>query len=81
MIKATVNPFSKQLNKDLFNIKTGTQASKDVEKYLLTLLECGEEKIDVFVRECSSPSGRFIKSVHKTTITTFASESFGRKNK
>ena len=39
-----LNPFSKQLNKDfLFNIKTGIQASKDVEKYL-TLLKCGNER-------------------------------------
>ena len=76
MIKATVNHFSKQLNKDLFNIKTGTQASKDVEKYLLILFKCGEEKRDVFVRECSSTSERFIKPIHKTTVTTFASENF-----
>ena len=33
-IKATVNPFSLKLNKDfLFNIKTGTQASKMLEIY------------------------------------------------
>ena len=82
VIKATVNPFSKQLNKDfLFNIKTGTQASKDMEKYLLTLFKCGEEKRDVFVSECSSTSERFIKPIRKTTITTFASENFERKNK
>ena len=45
VIKVTLNPFSKQPNKDfLFNLKTGTQASKDVEKYLLTLLKCGNER-------------------------------------
>ena len=38
-------------------------------------------KGDVFVRECSSTSERFIKPVHKTTITTFASGNFERKNK
>ena len=38
-------------------------------------------KGDVFVRECSSISERFIKPVHKTTITTFASGNFERKNK
>ena len=32
VIKVMVNPFSKQLNKHfLFNIKTGTQASKNAE--------------------------------------------------
>ena len=81
VIKATVNPFSKQLKDFLFNIKTGTQASKDVEKYLLILFKCGEEKRDVFVRECSSTSERFLKPIHKTTVTTFASENFERKNK
>ena len=64
VIKATLNPFSKQLNKDfLFNIKTDTQASKDVEKYLLTLFNCGGEKRDVFVSECSSTSEQFIKPI------------------
>ena len=81
VIKATVYPFSKQLKDFLFSIKTGTQASKDVEKYLLILFKCGEEKRDVFVRECSSTSERFIKPIHKTTVTTFASENFERKNK
>ena len=81
VIKATVNPFSKQLKDFLFNIKTGTKASKDVEKYLLILFKCGEEKRDVFVRECSSTSERFIKPIQKTTITTFASENFEKKKK
>ena len=31
VIKATVNPFSKQRKDFFFNIKTGTQASEDVE--------------------------------------------------
>ena len=35
ILKATENPFSKQLKDFLINIKTGTQASKDVEKYLV----------------------------------------------
>ena len=52
-----------------------------MEKYLLTLFKCGEEKRDVFVSECSSTSERFIKPIRKTTITTFASENFERKNK
>ena len=38
-------------------------------------------KEDVFVRECGSTSEWFIKPIHKTTITTFASENFERKNK
>ena len=78
VIKVMLYPFSKQPNKDfLFNIKTGTQASKDVEKYLLTLLKCGNER-DVFASECSSTSERFIKSIRKTRITTFPSENFER---
>ena len=31
VIKATVNPFSKQRKDFFFNIKSGTQASEDVE--------------------------------------------------
>ena len=50
------------------------------EKYLLTLLKCGDEKRDVFVSECSSTSERFTKPIRKTTITIFASENFERNN-
>ena len=35
ILKATENSFSKQLKDFLINIKNGTQASKDVEKYLV----------------------------------------------
>ena len=52
-----------------------------MEKYLLTLFKCGEEKRDVFLSECSSTSERFIKSIRKTTNATFASNNFERKNK
>ena len=65
----------------LFNIKTGTQALKDVERYLLILFKCGDEKKDVFVSECSSTSEGFVKPIRKTIITTFASENFERKYK
>ena len=82
VIKATVNPFSEQRDKDFsFNIKTGTQAPKNVEKYLLTLFKCGEEKRGLFVSECSSISELFTKPTHKTTITTFANKNFERKYK
>ena len=61
VIKATVNPFSKQINKDfLFDIKINRQASKNVQKHLLPLFKCGEEKRDVFISECSSTSEQFI---------------------
>ena len=52
-----------------------------MEKYLLTSFKCGEEKRDVFVRECSSTSERFIKPTHKTTIAASASKNFERKKK
>ena len=52
-----------------------------MQKHLLPLFKCGEEKRDVFVSECSSTSEQFIEPIYKTTITTFASESFKRKNK
>ena len=35
ILKATENSFSKQLKDFLINIKNGTQASKDLEKYLV----------------------------------------------
>ena len=50
-----------------------------MEKYLLTLFKCGEEKRDVFLSECSSTSEKFIEPICKITITTFASENFERK--
>ena len=82
VIKATVNRISKQLSKDfLFNLKPGAHASKNVEKYFLTLFKCGEEKRDVFLSECSSTSEQFIETIRKTTIAIFASENFERKNK
>lgn len=52
VIKAKLSRFSKQLHKySLFNIKTGTQASKNVEKYILTLFRCGQGKGDVILSE------------------------------
>ena len=82
VIKATVSSFSKQRNKDFsFNMKTGIQAPKNVEKYLPTLFKCGEEKRGVFVSECSRTSELFTKPIHKTTITTFANKNFERKYK
>ena len=52
-----------------------------MEKYILTLFKCGEEKRDVFLSECSSTSERFIKSIPNTTNASFASNDFERKNK
>ena len=52
-----------------------------MEKYLLILFKCGEEKRDVFVSECSSTSEQFIELICKITITNFASGNFERKNK
>ena len=55
VIKSRVNPFLKQLNKDfLFNIKTGTQAPKNLEKYLLTLFKHGAEFILLLIFLCKS---------------------------
>ena len=52
VIKAKLSRFSKQLHKySLFNIKTGTQGSKNVEKYILTLFRCGQGKGDVILSE------------------------------
>ena len=50
-----------------------------MEKYLLALFKCGGEKRDVSVSECSSTSEKFIETIRKITITTFASENFERK--
>ena len=50
IINSTINSFLPTVNQNsLFNLKTGKQASKAKEAYLLTLIEKGNSKRDTFV--------------------------------
>ena len=44
-------------------------------------MKFGEEKRDIFVSKCSSTSERFVHSIRKATITTFAREILKEKKK
>ena len=77
-----INQFDSSVNKDvLFNIKTGRKASPDAEKYLLSVISEGERRRDEFMKECQDNPVRFEKSISKTKIVNFATESFNKKNK
>ena len=77
-----LNPFDRNINKEvLFNIKTGKKASPEAEKYLLSVMSAGETKRDQFISECGKDPKRFERSIARTVIVNFATDSFLKKNK
>ena len=77
-----LNPFDMHINKEaLFNIKTGKKASPAAEKYLLSVMTEGENKRDQFLSECEEDPARFERTITRTAIVNFATDSFIKKNK
>ena len=77
-----LNPFDRNINKDvLFNIKTGKKASAEAEDYLLNVISRGETKRDSFIAECGEDPTRFERSITRSVIVNFATDSFIKKNK
>ena len=65
----TLNPFKFGVNCDaLYNIKTGKKVSVNAEKYLLSVMEEGKKKRDMFVNECNKDSSRFEKPIKRTKL-------------
>ena len=65
----TLIPFQFGVNCDaLYNVKTGKKVSVNAEKYLLSVMEDGKKKGDMFVNECSKDSSRFEKPIKPTKI-------------
>ena len=78
----TLNPFQFGVNCDaLYNIKTGKKVSVNAEKYLLSVMEEGKKKRDMFVNECNKDSSRFGKPIKRTNIANFCTDVFDEKNK
>ena len=65
----------------MFNLKTGKQASKATEVYLLTVFEKGNSKRDTFVEECQKRGDRFKEPIKKSKISNFSTENLFKKNK
>ena len=81
-IVVTLNPFQFGVNCDaLYNIKTGKKVSVNAEKYLLSVMEEGQKKRDMFVNECNKDSSRFVKPIKRTKIVNFCTDVFDEKNK
>ena len=72
-ITSTINLFKKDIDKNkLFNIRTGFVATKETEKYLLSILNDGKVKRNSFINECAEDETRFSKPIKKTKIENFA---------
>ena len=81
MINSATNPFLPTVNQNsLFNLKTGKQASKSTEAYLLTVFEEGSSKGDTFVEECQKRGDRFEEPIKKSKISNFATKNVSKNN-
>ena len=77
-----LNPFLSGVNCDaLYNIKTGKNLSVHAERYLLSVIEEGKKKCDIFVNEYNNDSSRFEKPIKHTKIVNFCTDIFHEKNK
>ncbi|XP_036339749.1 uncharacterized protein LOC118749071 [Rhagoletis pomonella] len=70
-----INPFSHDLPMDqLFNIASGKGATPQVEKFLLSIEEIGNDQRETFITECSLDINTFERTIKKTPIHNFSSE-------
>ena len=83
LLRETINPFSKELDKnDLFNIGSGKAASKETKEFLLSLQTIGEKAQAKFVAECTADKARFEdQPIKQEKMSTFANEGVKRKIK
>ena len=82
IINSTINSFLSMVNQNsLLNLKTGKQASKAIEAYLLTLFEEGNSKTNTFVEECQKRGDRLEETIKRSKISNFPTENFSKKNK
>ena len=61
-------------------MKTGKQASKATEAYLLTVLEEGNSKRDTFVEQCQKRGDRFEEPIKKSKISNFGTKNVSKNN-
>ena len=79
-IEGTLTPFQSGVNCDaLYNIKTGRKVRVNAEKYLLSVIEEGKKKRDIFLNECDNDSCRFEKPIKRTQIVNFCTDVFHEK--
>ena len=83
MLKQTMNPFSRKLDKDsLFNIGSGKSASEETKNFLLSVIKIGETAQNTFVNECTENRDRFEnETIKRQKLSTFANEGAKRKLK
>ena len=54
-IADTLNPSQSGINRNaLCNIKTGKKVSRDAENYMLSVIDEGKEKREIFINECNT---------------------------
>ena len=69
-----LNPFSEELQKDrLFNLTTGKAASPEVQEFLLSVNERGNEQHQKFRSECLHDPSRFKRPIKRNKMLTFSS--------
>lgn len=72
-IKQNMNPFAKDVDKDLlYNISTGQAVTPEIEDFLLNVETIGNEQREQFIRECSTDEERFEKVIKRNKIQNFA---------
>jgi hypothetical protein len=82
MLKNTMNPFDKNLDKEqLYNLGSGKAANKDTEKFLLNIEKNGDEARKTFIEECITNTSRFESPIKKQKLNTFATEAGRQKIK
>lgn len=71
-INNSLNPFSSSLKDNLlYNISNGQSASHEVHKFLMNVVEIGEEQRKKFLEQCASNPHRFEQSIQRNVIHTF----------
>ncbi|KAL4718512.1 hypothetical protein ACJJTC_002715 [Scirpophaga incertulas] len=71
-IKQNMNPFSRDVDKDLlYNISTGQAVTIDIENFLLNVETLGNKQREEFITECSADDERLEKVIKRNKILNF----------
>ena len=73
--------YDREFRHERVNLKTGKQAFKATETYLLTALEKRISKRDTFIEKCQKRGNMVEELIKKNQISNFETKKYSKKNK
>ena len=74
-------PYDREFRHERVNLKTGKQAFKATETYLLTALEKRISKRDTLIEKCQKRGNMVEELIKKNQISNFETKKYSKKNK